>query len=350
MLSRLACAFWALALVPVLALSATSQSVVSTHSGIIHYFEGAIYLGDQPLELHPGKFSNVPPGAELRTTEGRAEVLLTPGVFLRIGERSSIRMIANELSDTRVELVAGTAIVDSAEPVPGTSVTLIYQNWKVHFLEQGLYRIDSNPPRMWVREGKAEVSGNNAKALLVEEGACLPFAQVLVPDRTINPPLDALNRWADGRQQSIAADNAIAANIQDPATIDTSGNSAPSVGGFTYFPPLWLPPPGLSLSSLYGSQDPYQPGFSSVYLPGYSYLPLFFGIARIGSPPVRLPHSPSGHVLPPIRIPIPVHTVSVLPTPVLPVHVMPAPVHPISSPPASVHTPPAAGVHLGAHR
>ena len=107
-----------------LALPVNAQSVISTHSGVIHFFEGAVYVGDRPLESHLGRFPSVPQGAELRTEEGRAEVLLTPGVFLRIGDRSSIRMVANDLADTQVELQAGSAIVDSGEPNSGTSVTL----------------------------------------------------------------------------------------------------------------------------------------------------------------------------------------------------------------------------------
>lgn len=348
MLSRRAGAFRTLVLVTALTLPAYAQSVVSTRSGTIHYFEGAVYLGDQPLELHPGRFSNIPPGGELRTAEGRAEVLLTPGVFFRIGDKSTIRMLANELSDTRVELVAGSSIVDSAEPVAATSVTLFYKNWRVRFLEQGVYRIDSNPPRMWVLEGKAEVSGNDARPLLVEQGMCLPFAPVLAPDRSINPPLDALSRWAEGRQQSISADNAIAASIQDPASLDSS---ATVVDAFTYFPALWLPPPGLSLSSGYGSQDPYQPGFNSVYLPGYNYLPLFYALGPVGSSPVRLPPYAGGPVTahPPIRIPIPIRPTPVRPIPVHPIFPPRLPVHPISPPPVyTAH--PAAGIHVGAHR
>lgn len=353
MFSRRACGFLTLALVTVLTLPVVSQSVISTHSGIVHYFEGSVFLNNQPLESHPGKFSTIPQGAELRTGEGRAEILLTPGVFLRVGERTSIRLVANDLSDTRVELLAGSAIVDSAEPVAGTSVMFMYRDWKVHVLEQGVYRIDSNPPRMWVVEGKAEVLQNDAKALLVEAGACLPFAQVLVPDQTINPPFDSLSKWQDGRQQSVAADNAIAANIQDPASLDSGGNSASAsgTGGLTYFPPLYLPPAGLTSASLYGYgyQNPYQPGFNALYLPGYSYLPLLFGIAPIGHPPVRWPQFGGGHIPthPPIRNPILVGPVSTLPTSV---HVGPAPVHPGATGPAAVHTAPSGGFHVGAHR
>jgi len=333
MLSGRACALRTLAVVTVLTLPAVGQSVISTRSGIVYFFEGAVYLGDQPLESHPGKFSSVPQGAELRTAEGRAEVLLTPGVFVRIGERSTIRMVANKLSDTRVELLAGSAVVDSAEPSSDTSVTLVYRKWSVHFLERGVYRIDSDPPRLWVLQGKAEVfADTNEGAISVGEGMCMPFAPVLVPERSIDQPRDALSAWAEGRQQAIYADNAIAANIQDPASMNTSMSG---LDGFTYFPPLGLPPLGFSWSSPYSSLGPYQPGFTSIYLPGYTYLPLFLGLGQVGIPtPLRLPPLR----LPPLRLP-PHAGVLPFPLPRAPVS-HPIPLHP-SSP---------VGMHGGVHR
>src|SRR5579863_2094018 len=104
-----ACSFSTLAVATVLALPCDGQSVISTRSGVVHFFEGAVYLGGELLEPHLGKFPCMAQGSELRTVQGRAEVLLTPGVFLRIGENSAIRLVANNLSDTRVELLAGSA-------------------------------------------------------------------------------------------------------------------------------------------------------------------------------------------------------------------------------------------------
>lgn len=335
-----ASAFWTLAVVAFLALPADGQSVISTHSGTVHFFEGAVYLGDQPLESHPGRFSSVPQGGELRTAAGRAEVLLTPGVFVRIGEQSKIRMVANKLSDTRVELLAGSAVVDSAEPSSGTSVTLLYKNWSVRFPEQGIYRIDSDPPRLWVFQGKAEVSAGNHEALKVEHGMYVPFAPVLVPERTIDQPRDSLSIWAEGRQQSISADNAIAANIQDPASISTVN---PGFDTFTYFPMLGLPSVGPNLSSTYGAYSSlatYQPGFNSIYLPGYTYLPFFVGLRQGGFPiyPIS-PYRPSraGPLpLPPLHGPV-YHPIGV--TPVAPV-ARPITGHPVGH----------VGVPAGAHR
>ena len=311
MFYRSVCAFW------LLTLPVQAQSVISTHSGIVYFFEGSVYLGDQVLQPHPGKFSSVPPGAELRTAEGRAEVLLTPGVFVRIGARSAIRMVANELSDTRVELLAGSALVDSAEPNSGTSVTLIYKNWSVRFLEQGVYRIDTDPPRLSILQGKAEVSAGTDEGVTVGRGMNLPFASVLVPQPSTDWPRDALRAWAEGRQQSISADNAIAANIQDPASLNASDSGLDS---FTYFPMRGLP----SLRTQSSSSHKWN------YLP-YTLLPLLVGLRAGGLPPPRFPWHPR-------------------PAPVFPVYPRPVPVRPVSPHPIGVHPAPHVGMHGGFHR
>src|SRR3974390_3449492 len=106
-------AFTLLASLSSRALPAVGESVIPAKAGVVHFFEGAVYVGAQPLEPHPGKFPSVPQGAELRTAEGRAEVLLTPGVFIRVGARSTIRMVSNQLSHPRVELLAGLPLCDT---------------------------------------------------------------------------------------------------------------------------------------------------------------------------------------------------------------------------------------------
>jgi hypothetical protein len=317
-------AFSTLAAVAGLALSANAQTVISTHSGVIYFFEGAVYLGDQALEPYLGKFPCVPQGAGLRTAEGRAEVLLTPGVFLRMGARSAIRMVANDLADTQVELQTGSAIVDSGEPNSGTSVTLIYKDWRVHFVQKGVYRIDSDPPRLSVRQGQAEVSAGTAgQPISVEAGMSLPFGSVLVPERSSWEAGDALSDWASGRSESISADNLITAQIdEDPAS------GASDLDGVTYFPFLGMSSLGLGSASLYNSYTPYQPGFNSMYLPGYTYLPL---LLSLGGRRLQT-YGP----LSPRRIGLtPLGTGGLTPIPRAPVIVRPAPVH--IAPPAVVH-------------
>ena len=88
-------------------------------------------------------FPEVKENQQLKTEEGRAEVLLTPGVFLRLGENSSFRMITNRLIDTRLEFLSGAAIVEAEDIGKDNSVTVVYGDATVHPLKKGIYRFDA---------------------------------------------------------------------------------------------------------------------------------------------------------------------------------------------------------------
>jgi hypothetical protein len=291
----------------VLVVPAFAQSVVSTHSGTVYYFDGAAYLDNQPLESHLGKFSNVPQGGELRTAQGHAELLLTPGVFLRLGENSAVRMVDNELANTRVELKTGSAILDADEPNADTSVTLIFRDWQIHSAKSGAYRIDSDPPRLWVLKGDAEVAGNKGQRLKLSEGMDLPFDSAsLQPEKSATEPADNLTDWANGRSDSIVADNTITQQISADPGSQTADAGLGGFDGFVYFPFLGVPLVGLSPSP-YASTMAMQPGFYSMYLPGYTYPPVLLtimgrGRAAVSGLPYRVGVSPvrSGVAVPPI--------------------------------------------------
>src|SRR6476660_9735479 len=95
------------------AVSAYAQPVIGAKSGVVSVAEGKVYLADHLLELQPTQFPDIKENTILRTEEGRAEVLLTPGVFLRVGENSSFKMISNRLIDTRLELLSGSAVIEA---------------------------------------------------------------------------------------------------------------------------------------------------------------------------------------------------------------------------------------------
>jgi hypothetical protein len=203
-------------------------------------------------------------------------------------------------------LETGSAIVDSGEPNSNTSVTLIYKDLRVHFLKKGIYRIDCDPPRLAVREGEAEVFAAGAgHPVSVERGMSLPFAAVLVPEQWSDRVGDAFSDWATGRSESISADNAITAQIdEDPAS------RAPGSDSFTYFPYLGVSSLGLGSYNPYSAFTLYQPGFNSIYLPGYTYRPLMLGLAGLGlrtylpTPPRRIGVSPGIGTIAPVPRPL----------------------------------------------
>src|SRR5215467_9467895 len=83
--------------------------------GTVNYFEGHAAIGRQSLAPQSIGSTMWQPGETLTTSKGKVEVLLTPGVFLRLGDESSARMISSGLTDTKVALESGQALVEVTE-------------------------------------------------------------------------------------------------------------------------------------------------------------------------------------------------------------------------------------------
>jgi len=99
-----------LAVLLVGASSAWAQQVISAHSGVIHFVEGQVTLEGTPVQPKFAEFPDVKNGQTLATQDGRAEVLMNPGVILRLGENSAFKMLSNSRSDTRLEVLSGEAV------------------------------------------------------------------------------------------------------------------------------------------------------------------------------------------------------------------------------------------------
>ena len=102
---------------------AAAPVAISTHSGLVQFTLGSVFLADKPLKKTATNLVEIKNGEVRRTgADGNAEVLLTPGVFLRLGNNASIRMDSNLLANTRVTLLSGSAIVECDELLEGNAV------------------------------------------------------------------------------------------------------------------------------------------------------------------------------------------------------------------------------------
>jgi hypothetical protein len=211
-------------------VAALAQSVISARSGLIHYVEGQVYLGDQVVETKFGSFPEVKENQKLRTEDGRAEVLLTPGVFLRLGENSSFRMVTNRLIDTRLEFLSGTAIVEADDVGKDNSVTVVYKDATVHFAKKGLYRLDSDSGGLRVFEGLAEVSAGDNSAE-VRDGHVIAL-DTLAVSRFDKNSTDALDRWSARRGEYVAMANVGAANSVRSSLFSGGGGAYGGGGGY----------------------------------------------------------------------------------------------------------------------
>src|SRR4051812_37930103 len=93
--------FWAVAAVGLISATVQGQNVISAKSGMVHYMEGDVFLDGKAVEVKYSLFPEIKEGQVVRTDEGRVEVLMNPGTFLRLGEHSSFKMIDKRLIDTR---------------------------------------------------------------------------------------------------------------------------------------------------------------------------------------------------------------------------------------------------------
>jgi hypothetical protein len=88
---------------------ALAQTANPAVPGTINYVEGSASINGGPLNQQSVGYAQLQPGQVLQTANGRAELLLTPGVFLRVGENSAVRMISPNLLNTQIALDHGRA-------------------------------------------------------------------------------------------------------------------------------------------------------------------------------------------------------------------------------------------------
>src|SRR5579862_4388645 len=72
--------------------------------GTINYVEGQVTAGGHAMGEKSVGSVDLAAGETLETQNGRAEILLTPGIFLRVDNHSSIQMVSPDLADTVVQL------------------------------------------------------------------------------------------------------------------------------------------------------------------------------------------------------------------------------------------------------
>ncbi len=229
----------AIAIVALAASPAAAQPVISAKAGIISWVEGEVFLDDQAVEPSLTKFPDIKENGILRTELGRAEILLTPGVVMHIGENSSFRMITKRLIDTRLELLTGSAVVSAVEIAKDTNVTVVCKDGTVSLPKAGHYRFDTNPARIKVFAGMAnvEISGQHievgAGKMLTLNGTSAS-AEKFSKDDT-----DSLDNWAQRRDQLMAM-----ANVSTARSMYNSYASVgsgiwgwnPYFGMYTYIP------------------------------------------------------------------------------------------------------------------
>ncbi len=210
--------FWHLPCVlATLASFAAAQHVVSFRSGLIHYVEGRVTLDGSPVSVKPGDFPRMRDSSVLETTLGRAEVLLTPGTFARLSEHGQLVLVAGDITDTRLRLESGSAMLEVAELERQNAVAVQVGGVWVKLQKRGLYRFDAAPPRVLVYDGEITAAGE-PKPLKAGKGREVSLDGSQLVARFDTETGDALYRWSARRSRYVSM-----ANLAAARTIRDSG-------------------------------------------------------------------------------------------------------------------------------
>ena len=179
----------------------SAQKVVSARAGLLTYVQGSVLIEGKPVVLKTARFPQMKPGETLSTGpgRGRAEVLLAPGIILRLVENSQIRMDSTDLSDTRITLQQGDALIEVVQLAAGNRVQLELGETTTELTRSGLYRFGkSQNATLRVYGGEALVR-SGLKTADAKRGMAVSLDADLTVSRFERKQTDSFHAWAARR-------------------------------------------------------------------------------------------------------------------------------------------------------
>ncbi len=241
---------------------AFGQNANPASPGTLNYVEGQASIEGRQLSSTSVGSTEMQPGQVIATANGKAEILLTPGIFLRLGDNSTVEMVSTDLTHTEVRLQRGRANIEVNQIYKQNTVLVDFENGQTQLLKDGLYTFDANDSTVRVFDGKAAVyPGQNfqsdIKPIEVKGGHQLALTgEAAKPHRFDKDQAknDDLYKWSSLRSAYLGDANVnLASQYAGVAGFNSGWYWAGGPFGYT-----WLPGNGLSWSPFgYGFYSPY---------------------------------------------------------------------------------------------
>jgi hypothetical protein len=146
-------------------MSLPALAADSALPGTVNYVEGNVALGDQALNAKSVGSATVEPGQSLRTNKGKAEILLTPGVFLRLGDDSAAQLVSANLTNTEVRLERGSAMVEVDELHKENNLRVADNGATTQLKKTGIYAFDADHAQVQEGDQHAKVKAGHELTL-----------------------------------------------------------------------------------------------------------------------------------------------------------------------------------------
>lgn len=246
------------------------QNANSAGPGTLNYIEGQATINGQQLDSQSVGKTQLTNNQSISTENGKAEILLTPGVFLRLGANTTVEMVSPSLTKTEVKLVQGRANVEVDQLYPQNLLLIDMPNGQAHLTRKGLYSFDAGNSTVRIFDGEAEIFpgadlNTNIKPIIVKGGREVALNGELVKPQKFDrdSAKDDLYNWSSLRSQYLGEANA---NLAESYAASSSFYPGWYWAGWPYGY-TWLPGNGLFWSPFgYGFYSPY---YIRAYGPGF---------------------------------------------------------------------------------
>ncbi|MGI8468080.1 MAG: FecR domain-containing protein [Pyrinomonadaceae bacterium] len=187
--------------------------IISAKAGAVNLISGSVAVARQN-----GKNDYLLKGDALETgdkvstgIDGKAEILLNPGSFVRLAENSEFKFVTTSLDDLAVQINRGTAIF---EVLADKEFRVAVNTPKARFyiIKSGVYRVDvmsDGTANLEVWKGKAQIGDRSAtivkggKSIILGDGQ-----QVAAVEKFDRKNKDAFEIWSKDRAKDLAKINA----------------------------------------------------------------------------------------------------------------------------------------------
>jgi len=189
----------------------SSLYVVSAKAGGVNFVEGKVAVARKVGKSgYLLKGDTLEIGDKVSTgADGKAEILLNPGSFVRLGENSTFEFASTSLEDLQLKLDGGSAMF---EVITDDEFTFAVNTPKVKFyvVKTGIYRVDvlsGGASKIEVWKGTAQVGGTNPSEIKSGRQAIVNGEQITVA-KFDRDEKDALEIFSKSRAKELSKINA----------------------------------------------------------------------------------------------------------------------------------------------
>jgi len=161
--------FTTVALLGLTVASLSARATEPARPGSINYIEGSVSLDGHALSAKDVGNLDLDSGQVLSTGQGKAEMLLTPGVYVRLDNNSAVKMVSPDLTQTQVEVTQGKAGVEVDEIFKQNNIQVALDQVPTELLTDGYYEFNAGTGTVMVFRGKAAVELGDGRTREVKD-------------------------------------------------------------------------------------------------------------------------------------------------------------------------------------